>query len=92
MSVNEVFNDMLGDSKGQINLTVNGYACSGNIDGDPGAIIISIRALISALANNTGKTEEEIMQVVEHFMGCSRTFKAESKEQLDVMVELFNKI
>lgn len=92
MSINEVFNEMLKDSEGTVNLKIDGYTCSGAISGDAGAIIISIRSLVAALAKSTGKSEEEIMKVVDSFIACSRTLTAESKEQLDVMVELINKI
>lgn len=92
MTLNEVFNDMLQDSKGEIHMTVDGYAVNGTIKGDAGSVILTIRALITNLAQNTGKTEAEIMEVVNHFMSCSQTFKAESKEQLDVMVEIINKM
>lgn len=92
MNVNEVFCNMMNDSNGKINLTIDGFTCSGDIQGDAGAMFIGIRSIITALAKQTGKTEEEILTVLVNFFDCSKTLTAESNEQLKVMVELINRM
>lgn len=92
MNVNEVFNNMMATNKGHIELDIDGYACSGKINGDAGAIILGIKSLITELAKQTNKSEEQILEVVINFVNCSRVLEAESKEQLDVIVELINKM
>lgn len=82
----------LKEAKGHIEIDINGLVpkVSFNINNSE-ALLISISALISSMANLANMSELEVVLGVADFCEHIQTFKVDSQEQADVIREILKR-
>lgn len=80
----------LQDAKGKFELEINGLGVRFTADHCNGAAwLIAIYSMVDRLSETTGMPYKTILGLVEELADNAHAFKCESKEQLDVMNELY---
>lgn len=80
----------LQDAKGKFELEVNGLGVKFKADHcNAASWLIAIYSMVDRLSENTGTSHKHILGLIEELANQAQTFECESKEQLDVMNELY---
>lgn len=85
----ETVNNLQG-AKGKFELEVNGFGVKFKADYCNGASwIIAIYSMVNRLSKATALSDKSILGLIEELSDSAQAFECESKEQLDVMNELY---
>ena len=80
----------LQDAKGKFELEINGFGVKFKADHCNGAAwLIAIYSMVNRMSEVTALSDKSILELVEELSDSAKTFACESKEQLDVMNELY---
>lgn len=75
-------------AKGHFEINIDGNKIEMDYNGDSAAFLVATSNMIRGFAQATGATEESALRAIIYYLNNSRTFAAESKEQLDVIEEI----
>lgn len=80
----------LQGAKGKFELEVNGFGVKFTADHcNAASWLIAIYAMVDRLSENTSLSDKSILGLIEELSYSAKAFKCESKEQLDVMNEIY---
>lgn len=80
----------LQDAKGKFELELNGFGVKFKADHCNGAAwLVAIYSMVNRLSEETALSEKCILGLIEELTDSVQAFECESKEQLDVMNELY---
>lgn len=80
----------LQDAKGKFELEVNGMGVKFIADNCKGAAwLVAIHSMVNRLSEETALSEKCILGLIEELSDSALIFKCESKEQMNVMNELY---
>lgn len=80
----------LQGAKGKFELEVNGFGVKFTADHCNGASwLIAIYSMVNRLSEETALSNKSILGLIEELSDSAQAFECESKEQLDVMNELY---
>ena len=80
----------LQGAKGKFELEVNGYGVKFKADHCNGAAwLVAIYSMVNRLSKETALSDKSILELIEELSDSAQAFECESKEQMDVMNELF---
>lgn len=86
----EIVKELQG-AKGKFELEVNGFGVKFKADHcNASSWLIAIYSMVNRLSEETALSENSILGMVQELADCTKAFECESKEQLDVMNELFS--
>lgn len=85
----EVVKNLQG-AKGKFELEVNGLGVKFTADHCNGAAwLVAIYSMVNRLSEETALSDKSILGLIEELSGSAQAFECESKEQMDVMNELY---
>lgn len=85
----EIIKNLQG-AKGKFELEVNGFGVKFRADHCNGAAwLVAIYSMVNRLSEETALSDKSILGLVEELSDSAQAFECESKEQLDVMNELY---
>lgn len=80
----------LQGAKGKFELEINGFGVKLKADHCNGAAwLIAIYSMVNRLSEETALSDKSILGLIEELSDSAQAFKCESKEQLDVMNEIY---
>lgn len=80
----------LQHAKGKFELEVNGFGVKFTADHcNPASWLIAIYSMVNRLSEETALSDKSILGLIEELSDSAQAFECESKEQLDVMNELY---
>lgn len=80
----------LQDAKGKFELEVNGLGVRITTDHYNGAAwLVAIYSMVDRLSEETALSDKTILGLIEELSDSAQVFECESKEQLDVMNEIY---
>ena len=80
----------LQGAKGKFELEVNGFGVKFKADHcNAASWLIAIYSMVNRLSEHTALSNKSILGLIEELSDSAQTFECESKEQLDVMNELY---
>lgn len=80
----------LQDAKGKFELEVNGFVVKFTADHcNAASWLIAIYSMVNRLSEETALSDKSILGLIEELSDSAQAFECESKEQLDVMNELY---
>lgn len=80
----------LQGAKGKFELEVNGFGVKFTADHCNGAAwLVAIYSMVNRLSEETALSDKSILELIEELSDSAQAFECESKEQMDVMNELF---
>lgn len=80
----------LQGANGKFELEINGFGVKFKADHCNGAAwIVAIYSMVNRLSEVTALSDKCILALIEELSDSAQTFECESKEQLDVMNELY---
>ncbi len=80
----------LQDAKGKFELEVNGFGVKFKADHcNAASWVIAIYSMVNSLSEITALSDKSILRLIEELSGSAQAFECESKEQMDVMNELY---
>lgn len=80
----------LQGAKGKFELEINGFGVKFKADHCNGASwLIAIYSMVNRLSEETALSNKSILGLIEELSDSAQAFECESKEQLDVMNELY---
>lgn len=85
----EIVKELQG-AKGKFELEVNGIGVRFKADHCNGAAwLVAIYSMVNRMSELTALSDKSILSLIEELSDSTQTFECESKEQLDVMNELY---
>ena len=85
----EIVKELQG-AKGKFELEINGFGVKLKADHCNGAAwLIAIYSMVNRLSEETALSDKSILGLIEELSDSAQTFECESKEQMDVMNELY---
>lgn len=85
----EIVKELQG-AKGKFELEVNGFGVEFKADHcNAASWLIAIYSMVNRLSEETALSDKSILGLIEELSDSAQAFKCESKEQLDVMNELY---
>lgn len=85
----EIVKELQG-AKGKFELEVNGFGVELKADHcNAASWLIAIYSMVNRLSETTALSDKSILGLIEELSDSAQAFECESKEQLDVMNELY---
>lgn len=85
----EIVKELLG-AKGKFELEVNGFGVKFKADHcNAASWLIAIYSMVNRLSETTALSDKSILRLIEELSDNAQAFECESKEQLDVMNEIY---
>lgn len=80
----------LQGAKGKFELEVNGFGVKITADHCNGAAwLVAIYTMVNRLSEETALSDKSILRLIEELSDSAQAFECESKEQMDVINELY---